>query len=195
MAFKPLPKHSLDGPIPGENYTSDTRNYPWHRPPEFTEPDEAIEYISNIMLEEKGAVAILSMLELGITVLQITEMIIMKGMGAGKWTMDLGLLIAGPISHIIILMAKAYEVEYDMGFSDMPVMPGKHFFNELKKLDKAKAKDAAESIKDDVAGIKDAASGGFLDGIADEIAADAQEVELDGPEDGDEDVPETEEVL
>lgn len=195
MAFKPLPKHSLDGPIPGENYTSDTRNYPWHRPPEFTEPDEAIEYISNIMLEEKGAVAILSMLELGITVLQITEMIILKGMGAGKWTMDLGLLIAGPISHIIILMAKAYEVEYDMGFSDMPVMPGKHFFNELKKLDKAKAKDAADSIKDDVAGIKDAASGGFLDGIAGEIAADAQEVELDGPEDGDEDVPETEEVL
>lgn len=195
MAFKPLPKHSLDGPIPGENYTSDTRNYPWHRPPEFTEPDEAIEYISNIMLEEKGAVAILSMLELGITVLQITEMIIMKGMGAGKWTMDLGLLIAGPISHIIILMAKAYEVEYDMGFSDMPVMPGKHFFNELKKLDKAKAKEAADSIKDDVAGIKDAASGGFLDGIADEIAEDAQEVDLDGPEDGDEDVPETEEVL
>lgn len=195
MAFKPLPKHSLDGPIPGENYTSDVRNYPWHRPPEFTEPDEAIEYISNIMLEEKGAVAILSMLELGITVLQITEMIIMKGMGAGKWTMDLGLLIAGPISHIIILMAKAYDVEYDMGFSDMPVMPGKHFFNELKKLDKAKAKEAADSIKDDVAGIKDAASGGFLDGIADEIAEDAQEVELDGPEDGDEDVPETEEVL
>lgn len=195
MAFKPLPKHSLDGPIPGENYTSDTRNYPWHRPPEFTEPDEAIEYISNIMMEDKGAMAILSMLELGITVLQITEILIMKGMGAGKWTMDLGLLIAGPISHIIILMAKAYEVEYEMGFSDMPVMPGKHFFNEVKKLDKAKAKGAVDSIKDDVAGIKDAASGGFLDGIASEVAADAKEVELDGSKDGDEDIPETEEVL
>ena len=27
------------GPIPGENFTSDERNYPWHRPPEYTDTD------------------------------------------------------------------------------------------------------------------------------------------------------------
>lgn len=188
MAFKQLQRHSIDGPIPGENYTSDTKNYPWHRPPEFTEPDEAISYISNIMMDEKGAVSILSMLQLGITVLQVTEMIILKGMGAGKWTLDLGLLIAGPISHIIILMAKAYEVEYEVGFSDIPPMPGKHFFNELKKIEAKKAKEAVSEIKDDVEGIKQAASGGFLDGLAEEASEDAREVDLseDGPEESDE---------
>ena len=29
-------------PIPGANYTSDTRNYPWHRPSDITTYDEAV---------------------------------------------------------------------------------------------------------------------------------------------------------
>ena len=34
----------FDGPIPGENFTSETKNYPWHRPPEITDYDEALEF-------------------------------------------------------------------------------------------------------------------------------------------------------
>ena len=34
-----------NAPIPGANYTSDTRNYPWHRPPDITDVDEALEHI------------------------------------------------------------------------------------------------------------------------------------------------------
>ena len=30
----------FDAPIAGENFTSDTRNYPWHRPPEITDYDD-----------------------------------------------------------------------------------------------------------------------------------------------------------
>ena len=33
------------GPIPGENFTSDERNYPWHRPPEYTDMDLSLIHI------------------------------------------------------------------------------------------------------------------------------------------------------
>lgn len=166
MAFE---KHSLSGPIPGENYTSDTRNYPWHRPPEYTELDDAIEYISKVMTEERGSEAIITMLEMGMTVSIITDIIITKGIGAGKWSVDLGLILAGPIAHIIVLMARGYDVDYDMGLEDNRYMPTKAFFNEAKKVDKKKAKEAGEEAAEQVDVIKDvaSASGGFMGGVED----------------------------
>ena len=37
--------HVFDGPIPGANFTSDERNWPWHRAPDITDTDEALETI------------------------------------------------------------------------------------------------------------------------------------------------------
>lgn len=162
MAFKELPKHMLDGPIPGENYTSDTKNYAWHRPPEFTEPDQAIEYLSGVMLDEDGSSALLSMVEAGIDLLSIAQIIILKAVSAGKFSIDLGLLLAGPIVHILILMARGYEVEYEVGFTPPRPMPGKSFFNEIRKIDKEKAKKAAEGAAEGAEVIQEMASGGFL---------------------------------
>ena len=36
---------NFDAPIPGENYTAETKNYPWHRPPDIVDYDEAIDFI------------------------------------------------------------------------------------------------------------------------------------------------------
>ncbi len=46
---------NFEGPIPGENYTSDTKNYPWHRPPEFDDLDKAIDYIGKRLTKEENA--------------------------------------------------------------------------------------------------------------------------------------------
>ena len=35
----------FEGPIPGENYLTDTKNYPWHRPPDLVDYDEAVSYM------------------------------------------------------------------------------------------------------------------------------------------------------
>lgn len=136
----------LDGPIPGENFTSDTRNYPWHRPPEFTEPDEAIEYALEVMTEEEGSIAIISMLEMGISVVAVTDMILTKGIMSGKWTFDLSMLIAGPIAHIIVLMAKGYDIDYELGVDRPSNIPTSSFFKEAKKINQAKAKAVGEDV-------------------------------------------------
>ena len=52
-----------DAPIPGENYLSDTRNYPWHRPPEIVEYDEAVDYLINRMTETEHSELIYNLME------------------------------------------------------------------------------------------------------------------------------------
>jgi hypothetical protein len=134
----------FDGPIPGANYTSDTRNYPWHRPPEYTTIDEAIDYISDTLTDEKTAFAILDMMEIGLDIVTITNLLIMKGVSKGKWALDLGLLLAGPVSHILVIMAKGYGVKYEMGLEDNRVSPGKAYFKEISKKNRPTKEEVAD---------------------------------------------------
>lgn len=108
----------LSGPIPGENFTSDTKNYPWHRPPEFTDLDKAIDMVSKKLLAPESALGIISMLEMKADIATMTSIFLMSGMGAGKWSPDMMLLLAGPVSHILVLMAEGYDIPYDLGIED-----------------------------------------------------------------------------
>lgn len=105
----------LSGPIPGENFTSDVKNYPWHRPPEHTDLDKAIEASAKKLLSPDGAPGIVTLLKMGMDIATITDMFVTSGIGAGKWTPDFALLMVGPISHIIYLMAEGYGIEPKLG--------------------------------------------------------------------------------
>jgi hypothetical protein len=104
-----------DAPIPGENYTSDTRNYPWHRPPDIVDIDEAVEYISTNLIETNDGMRYMAMLDVGIPVSAITDMVVTMGVGDGKFTPDFALLIAGPVARLLTVMAKSYNIDYEMG--------------------------------------------------------------------------------
>ena len=103
-----------NAPIPGANYTSDTRNYPWHRPPDITNIDKAIEYVAKDLNDGQDGFRYMSMLGAGIPVTMVTDFIVTKGIGRGKWAPDLGILAAGPIARLLMIMAKTYDVEYEI---------------------------------------------------------------------------------
>lgn len=110
------------GPIPGENYTSDTRNYPWHRPPDIIDPDEIVEFVLKRSMKPRPASGILTMLEMGITITEVTQMLVIAGMGGGKWTINAGLIAAGPIARGIEMMAKNAKIKYERGFEEDETM-------------------------------------------------------------------------
>lgn len=139
-------KNRMDGPIPGANYTSDTKNYPWHRPPEHTDLDEAIEASFKKLTDEDASTGLLTMIEMGMDIASITDMFVTSGIGAGKWTPDFAILLAGPVSHIIYTMAKAYGLECDLGIYDKKKPITKSFFDVKKKINEAKAVRAADSV-------------------------------------------------
>lgn len=112
------PKPRFDGPIPGENYTSDTRNYPWHRPPQITRYDDAVEYVVNKISEEKSITAITSLMEAGANLTTLVSMINMINVGNGKYPIDLSILIAGPVARYLKIIADRNDIDVKIGNED-----------------------------------------------------------------------------
>lgn len=160
MAIDPF-----DAPIPGENYTSDTRNYAWHRPPEYTSFDDALEYLFEIVTEEEAAIAIISMMEIGVDISSLVGMTMTKGLGAGKWSQDMALLLAGPLAHIFVIMARAYEVDFDLGLDAPKRIPTSVFMRaaegeDLEGFDPETLEQGAETMS--------SMQGGFMSGASEE---------------------------
>jgi hypothetical protein len=106
----------FDAPIPGENYTSDTKNYPWHRPPEIDDLDAGIEYSMNALLDDEDMFfQYMAYIDGGMSVVTTTDIFVTMGIANGKWTPDFALLLAGPVSRILEIMAKAYGIKAELG--------------------------------------------------------------------------------
>lgn len=153
-----MPINMLDGPIPGENYTSDTRNYPWHRAPQYTSLDDALGYMIDTFSKPNTSIAIVTMMEIGLDIATITGILLMKGVSVGKWSIDLALLMAGPLAHMLIIMAKAYDVKYELGFEEKYTGPTKAFF-EAQISEFTPDEETAKEVKGKQETVKEAATG------------------------------------
>ena len=118
-----LTKPTFDAPIPGENFTSDTKNYPWHRPPEYTDYDEAIDYVLTVVSEEPQIATAMSLLAGGISLPTVVDMIITGRIANGYVVIDLVILIAGHIARFLEIMAMSYDIEVSMGKDDEVPVP------------------------------------------------------------------------
>lgn len=106
------------GPIPGENYTSDTKNYPWRQPPQFTDVNDCLDFLVRKIHKIQSANGILNMAELGIPLYKIADMLLTQGVGAGLWTVDFTLLLGGPLTRMIELICVGFGVDYTLGIED-----------------------------------------------------------------------------
>lgn len=111
----PIDGPQMDGPIPGENYTSDTRNYPWHRPPDLVDYDDAIEFVMDQIMEPKTFSTTMTMLEAGASLTGVVSTLNMINIGDGKYPIDLSILIAGPIARYLQILAKENGITADIG--------------------------------------------------------------------------------
>jgi len=96
----------VDAPIPGANMTADTRNYPWHRPPEYTDYDEAVEYLIGKVDEPDQHDLVMSLIQLKMDVTNAVTAMLLQAIRKGKIGIDLAVLVAGPVVRHIDIMAK-----------------------------------------------------------------------------------------
>lgn len=115
MKIDPRPK--FNGPIPGENFTADTRNYPWHRPPEITDYNTAVSRIIDDMDDDREMQLIYSLLELEVPVAIITSNLLMRKISRGIIPIDLAVLMAGPVARYVEILAKDNGLKADMDTS------------------------------------------------------------------------------
>lgn len=108
----------LDGPIPGENFTSDTKNYPWHRPPDMVDYDEAVEFVMKQISEPQTFATTMTYLEAGATLTGVVSTINMINISDGRYPIDLSILISGPIARYIQAVAKLQGLTPELGGDD-----------------------------------------------------------------------------
>jgi hypothetical protein len=107
------------GPIPGENFTTNEKNYPWHRPPDYTDMDSALEKVVAEFEDDPSVMhKYMSFLSVGVPVTSVTDMIVTKGISKGYWTVDFGILLAGPIAKVLTIIAKTFDVKYELGIEE-----------------------------------------------------------------------------
>jgi len=102
-------------PIPGANYTSDTRNYPWHRPADIDKYDEAVLNTLNRLETPSGASLVYSMLDVDVPIATITSAMLQQAISKGVIHIDMAILIAGPVARGIEVFAKSHDLKYEMG--------------------------------------------------------------------------------
>jgi hypothetical protein len=108
----------FDGPIPGANFAADTKNYAWHRPPDITEYDEAVDYMINKMDDPDQHELVFSLLEIDTKVITVVSTLLLQGIARGKFPIDLAILMAGPLARYIGIIAESQGIKHDMGIDD-----------------------------------------------------------------------------
>lgn len=174
--MKKTPK--FDGPIPGENYTSDTKNYPWHRPPEEADFVKIVDKAITKMNQPEKVAQILTALESGETIMDYVTGTARITVGDGRIPIDMAVLAAGPIAKFIETVAKNAGIDYERGWEQEPRLMTA---NRLKAYTAGVPKKALEEVAETPEATEPAAApAGGLMGPSDDAASDDAQLEMLG---------------
>ena len=150
--FKESPNNPFDAPIPGQSLTDKPGNASWEHPPQFTDTEEAAEYVWDKLTQPNFADQVVAMLDAGIPVEAIGRIIVFAGFTEGKWTPDVAFIIAEVVMKMIATIGVTAGVKkFRMSMQDLTnnkqmkdIMTVKARNSELEK--------ATESLQKDIKG-------------------------------------------
>ena len=103
----------MNRPIPGESLTLDPDTQePYTGATEFTVPQEAVDYVFDLMTEEENYSDLMESLATGATVMDLTRIILFSGFNEGKWNPDLMLILVEPTAYMLMGLAERAGIEY-----------------------------------------------------------------------------------
>lgn len=108
-----LEEHNpFQGPVPGQSLTnSPDSQQPWEQPPKMTSIKEATERMFLEILKEENLEAIVHLLDDGMSVAKVTEMLLFIGFTKGEFNADLMLLLAEPTMYMILAVAEGVGID------------------------------------------------------------------------------------
>jgi hypothetical protein len=99
--------------VPGEGMANDPDNpYPFEAAPEFTVQREALEYLFVIITDEERYLDLLTAIEEGVPIMELSQVILFKGFTEGKWNPDLMMLLAEPLAYMLMALAERQGINY-----------------------------------------------------------------------------------
>lgn len=115
---RPMPK--FDGPIPGENYTADVKNFPWHRPPSNPDYVSTVEDALKRVVRPQTTGFVEAALSSGDSVVDVVTGLLRIGVSKGYYSIDNAVLAAGPLAKMIELIGDELNVDYRKEWDEDP---------------------------------------------------------------------------
>lgn len=98
--------------FPGQSLTAEPKNAPYENPPQYTKPEEALDFHLDRLTETDRMDALMDALELDFTVVELTEGLLRGAVMDGRHTVDVSLLIAPIVHEFIRTSAEKAGVEF-----------------------------------------------------------------------------------
>jgi hypothetical protein len=109
---------ALLAPIPGQSLTDEPNNFAWERPPEISDPDEAVVFHLDRLSEKPIVDSVLHLLQMGFPVDVLTRSILTGAVGSGMHSIDVSLLISPVIEEEIAYMGTTAGVKFKNTFGN-----------------------------------------------------------------------------
>src|SRR5210317_264059 len=109
--FDEVGVNPFNAPIPGESLTAspDTPRA-WERPPQYTEQDEAMMAVYMELTSEVTLKELIKIIDDGIPLDEIAQVVLYKGYTEGKYTPDLMLILIEPTIYLLISIADYAQI-------------------------------------------------------------------------------------
>ncbi len=141
-----------DAPMPGQAWTNPRRTLPFDRPSEDTNVEEYLDKIFRKLADPDVASKFLSILEAGVPIDTLVQVVIQSMVGEGKINTNMMFLMAPPLTVMMYRMAEAAGISPTLTTDDKKTdIPGLMLNLKGGKLDKATK--AASISKDELVGM------------------------------------------
>lgn len=100
----------FDAPVPGQSLTDTPGNARWEHPPEYTDVEEASEYVWERLHKTEILEQVITFLENNIPVEAVARMVLFGGFMEGKWTPDVAILLSEIVFKQIVAIGVKAEV-------------------------------------------------------------------------------------
>ena len=142
-------------PIAGESLTNDPSTpLPFEKPPKFTSKEEAVEYFFDYVTAEDRYFEIIDVLDEGVTVMELVELILVSSFRNGEINPDLMMLIAEPLAYILISLAEKENIlvtivedDDDPEVGDIQETLDGYYNSSFEEEDSSILKDKLQTIK------------------------------------------------
>jgi len=108
-------ENKFDAPIPGMGMTAELGGRPWQNPPKYPTVEGAIDYYITRMSTDEFADQVIDVLEMGVPVSTLVDIIQTTGAMEGLHSIDVGILISPVLMEFIMFLGDSAGVEYTVG--------------------------------------------------------------------------------
>ena len=108
----------FDRPIPGQTLTTPPKAAPYERPPDVTDPREALELHLDNLMKDGAMDDVLFFLEEGLDLVTLVEGILRSAVMEGIHSIDISLIIAPVLHEFIRGAALRAGIEFEEGFEN-----------------------------------------------------------------------------